>query len=86
MTDTERLALIREVFERAFKATDSFAGDDLGCELAYLFGAITGANEAECVEWREDSHEDHLGLFRELFCVDHPVWRFIEVPEEGESE
>lgn len=82
MNENERLSLIREVFEAVFKATSSFTGDDLGCELAYLFGAIAKANDAECVEWAEESHEYHLELFRQLFPADHKVWQFINVLEE----
>ena len=79
MTDTARIALIREVMETCMRETESFVGDELGMELAYLFGAVAKARDAECVEWSKDSHEYHLDLFRTLFPADHLVWQFIEI-------
>lgn len=78
LSDTERLSLIREVFEKLFDATSSFEGD-LGCDLSYLLGAIAGAQDAECVEWEEECHEVILNLCRETFPADHPVWHFIQI-------
>jgi len=96
MTDSERLTLIREVFDAVFLATDSFTGDDLGCELAYLFAAVAGANPFgpkltnDRVEWSEEEHGTHLTLFRELFSTQegqvHAVWQFIDTTSDDEEE
>ena len=92
MTDSERLDLIREVFEKCFVATDSFVGEDLGYELRYLFAEIANRIPPEPendwgVEWCEESHEYHLKLFRSLFPADHEVWQFIAiVADEDESD
>jgi hypothetical protein len=76
-----RLTLIRDVFLTVFDATGSFAGDDLGSELAYLFASIAKVGDVEQVEWGEDSHEPHLALFRQLFPAEHRVWNFIDIPD-----
>ena len=78
MTDAKRLKLILEVFETLYKATDSFLGDDLGCELAYLFAVIANPGPLGSVDWDKIAHEPHLDLFRHCFPASRPVWQFIQ--------
>jgi hypothetical protein len=91
MTDAERLDLIREVFEKCFVATNSFDGEDLGCELGYLFAEIANRMPPEPendwgVEWCEETHEYHLKLFMSLFPADHKVWPFIDIVTDDNDE
>jgi hypothetical protein len=83
MNAEQRLALIREVFQKVFHNVASFDYEHLGEQLAYLFGAISNTPTADCVEWLEGGEHDYcVSLFRDLFPPAHEVWHFIEISKE----
>jgi predicted nucleotidyltransferase len=77
MNPSDRVALIREVFEAVFRE-ESFREDDIGVQLAYLFGAIAQGGDTNGIELDPDTDGAVLALFERLFPANHPVWAFIE--------
>ena len=91
----ERADLLAEVSEALYAATSSFAGDDLGTDLAYLYPAIIKGTQVQWLErearqvaemWGEDPEcaaevalHNTLLLFRYLFPEGHAVWDYIDV-------
>ena len=66
-----KLALIKEVYEKALKHTESF-GSDFGSDLAYLLGEIANDGKIEL----SDCSSDNFRKFLETFPKDHRVHTF----------
>lgn len=73
MTPEERCRLIDEVFQAAYRATDTFESP-VGAGLAYLFHAIVAEDRVEYSE-----ADDFISFLRDLFDVGHPVWGFVDI-------
>jgi len=73
-TPEEKIALMIEVAEKLYGATDTFEGD-VGLQLAYLYPAIAKGNY---VGW-EDSEKVIIELFHSLFPIGHAIWQYIKI-------
>jgi hypothetical protein len=93
LNDKQRLALIREVYDKAYRELDSFE-NATGAFLLYLVGAIAGGDKCELYPavtegdiWpqSEDPERDDdvvvLQNVRAMFPAEHAVWQFIDVHE-----
>lgn len=79
LTDLQRVRLIREVYDALFRETESFREDDVGVQLAYLFGAIADRSGRETIELRSQDDGRVLALLERLFAEGHAVWDFIDI-------
>lgn len=75
MEDAERLALLREVFEKFYRGTETF--EYVGEQLAYLLGAIINGGKYSVIasDAKANELDDTMCM---LFEAEHPVWNFIE--------
>lgn len=74
-----RLALIAEVSDRMYDATESFETTNLGATLAYLYAAIAKGTH---VTLDPSHHRQNISLLTETFPPEHPVWGYIEIDGE----
>lgn len=74
--------LASEVFKLAIDATESFAEQDIGVDLAYLLGAIVEPSGIGKVDWSTAGGHDEptvlLNTLRERLPASHPVWKHIQ--------
>ena len=73
ITSDRRLALIREVYKAVFHETETFRKNNIGSDLAYLFGAIANNSVVSYTK------EPLLRLLRARFRVSHNIWKFIVI-------
>jgi hypothetical protein len=83
LTDTDRIALARRVAEVIFENFESYRGDNVGADLAYLLTAIIDLPSKDAaVDWTEDSYGAKppaiLAVLKAEFGPDSPLWGFIK--------
>jgi len=76
-----RSRLLREVLATAYRNTESWREDHIGCALAYLSDAIINDREGG-VQWiappvSDECDQRVLTYFRDWFPPTHGVWRYI---------
>lgn len=74
MTSNQKVALLRELYDVAYAATESFEDDYIGADLAYLMGVILKGRGNRC-EWVPD--RPIIQLFKVTLGPSHQVWEFI---------
>ena len=78
MSDSERLQLIRQVFDALFRTTESFH-NRTGGNLAYLLGGIASNTP---MDFGEPNDRKFVGRLRRTLPEPHPVWAFVRtVPD-----
>ena len=78
LSDSERLQLIREIYQVVADNTTSFELDDMvGPDLAYLLGAMACETG---ITFEKD--RAILGVLQNRLPPIHAVWSFIEIEEE----
>lgn len=71
----EASSLAFEVYDKLYRGTESF--EDIGTNLAYLLGAISGGNSGLSIDLEKT--DPLYPLLLELFPEEHRVWDFVAV-------
>lgn len=81
-TPEEKIALITEVADKLYDATNTFEGE-VGLQLSYLYPAIAKGGDVDWLEAFEDMGELNdkaiIELFRSLFPSEHAIWQYIRI-------
>jgi len=73
LSDTDRLHLIRQVFDLLFRETESFY-NRTGGNLAYLLGGIASGTP---MDFSEAGDREFVDCLRRRFPESHPLWIFV---------
>jgi hypothetical protein len=72
----QRAECAREVYEKVYDETESFAFDEIGLRLAYLLGGLlTGRGYAAAAD------DALVEILKRHFDAGHPVWGFVTYGE-----
>lgn len=77
LTSEQKIKIIKQVFNACVNFSDSFDNDNIGADLAYLFGAIA---KGTCVDFTENGAGERPALYQILineFPETHVIWKFI---------
>jgi hypothetical protein len=77
-TPEEKIALIVEVADKLYDATNTFEGE-VGLQLAYFYPAIARGG---FVDFLENTEKETIELFRSLFPPEHVIWQHISLRAE----